>query len=48
MRVEFVASIVALFAGLSTPAHAQPSTTPVKALKITVLSTMLAAIGRHR
>jgi 7,8-dihydropterin-6-yl-methyl-4-(beta-D-ribofuranosyl)aminobenzene 5'-phosphate synthase len=42
MRAEFVASIVALFAGLSAPGQTQPSTTPVKALKITVLSTMLA------
>jgi 7,8-dihydropterin-6-yl-methyl-4-(beta-D-ribofuranosyl)aminobenzene 5'-phosphate synthase len=42
MRVELLASIVALFAGLSAPVHPQPSTTPVKAMKITVLSTMLA------
>ena len=42
MSVKFVASIVALFAGLSAPVQGQPSTTPVKAMKITVLSTMLA------
>ena len=42
MRVELLAAIVTLFAGLSAPVHSQPSTTPVKALKITVLSTMLA------
>ena len=42
MRVELVASIVALLAGLSAPVHAQPSTTPVKTMKVTVLSTMLA------
>ena len=37
-----MASIVALITGLSAPVHAQTSTTPVRAMKITVLSTMLA------
>ena len=42
MGVELVCLIVALFGGVSAPVHAQPPTTPVKALKVTVLSTMLA------
>ena len=47
MRVELLASIVALITGLSAPVYAQTPTTPVRAMKITVLSTMLAGNPRE-
>ena len=47
MRVELLAAIAALITGLSAPVHAQTPTTPVRAMKITVLSTMLAGNPRE-
>ena len=47
MRVELLAAITALITGLSAPVYAQTPTTPVRGMKITVLSTMLAGNPRE-